>query len=354
MAQTLFNQPSFSAFIEPFMQLAYPNWQTHGVRCRVLSNQQENPQVFTLTLKPQAPSFQFEAGQYVDVYLNKNGSRHLRTFSISSSPEDYQQQGTLQLTIRIQADGALTPWMATQLQPGHVIYLGEPAGQFVLPKGIQPVLMIAGGSGITPFRSMLRSLSQRGESRSVCLIYFAREPLFEKELVTLYAEHPNLDIHFVNPQQQGHLTSALLKSLCPDFQIRQAMICGPHSLIKASRALLNEQGVDSADIHYEYFGAEPIENISLPQTDGVTLPAVRFSASDTTAQYQPNKSLLEIAEDAGLKPLHGCRRGVCHQCVCKKESGVVYNTIIQQHSDTGPEHIQLCVSVPVTATSIQL
>ena len=69
--------------------------------------------------------------------------------------------------------------------------------------------------------------------------------------------------------------------------------------------------------------------------------------TELAAELQASHSLLELAEQNGLKPLAGCRVGVCHQCKCTKKSGVVLNTLTGQYSDTGREDIQLCVSVPV-------
>jgi len=354
MAKTLFNQPSFGAFVEPFVQLAYKNWQVDGIRCKVMENRQESSHVFTLSLKPESRLPNFQAGQHVNLTLNHNGSRHIRTFSISSSPQDYARNKTIELSIRIQENGLITPWMAKHLMPGARIHMSPPAGSFVIPNSIQPLVMIAGGTGITPIRSMLRSMVQDHNQRLVTLIYFGHDHLFKDELNSIATEHPNIEIHFVDTRTQGHLDEPLINRLCPDYQIRQAMICGPHSLIKASRDLLTSKGVETSDIHFEYFGAAPIEDLPFEHGDDGSLPTVKFSQSNTLVRHQSKKSLLEVAENAGLKPLHGCRRGVCHQCVCQKESGVVYNTLTQQYSDTGPESIQLCVSVPVTPTSITL
>lgn len=354
MARTLFNQPSFGAFVEPFIQLAYKNWQVDGIRSKVIVNRQESGQVFTLVLKPESRLPTFKAGQYVSLTLNHNGSRHIRTFSISSSPEDYSRHKTIELSIRIQENGAITPWMAKHLIPGTRIHISPPAGEFVMPDSIQPLLMIAGGTGITPLRSMLRSITQKNDKRLVTLLYFGHDHLFKDELETIVHEHSNIEIHFVDTRRDGHINEAVIEKLCPDFQIRQAMICGPHPLIKASRDLLTSKGLDESDIHFEYFGAAPIEDLPFEHGGDDSLPTVNFSQSNTLVRHQSKKSLLEVAEDAGLKPVHGCRRGVCHQCVCQKESGVVYNTLTQQYSDTGPETIQLCISVPVTPTSITL
>jgi ferredoxin len=74
---------------------------------------------------------------------------------------------------------------------------------------------------------------------------------------------------------------------------------------------------------------------------------VLFQASDKALVSAKDKTstLLEQAEGLGITPLSGCRIGVCHQCICKKKSGIVFNTRTQEYSDTGSEEIQLCISV---------
>ena len=112
-------------------------------------------------------------------------------------------------------------------------------------------------------------------------------------------------------------------------------------MIQQARKVLAELDVANNKINFEFFGAAPLE------TDNGSEGAVLFQASDKTVlsqQDQPN-TLLEQAESAGITPVSGCRIGVCHQCICKKKSGVVFNTRTQEYSDTGHEEIQLCISV---------
>ena len=85
-----------------------------------------------------------------------------------------------------------------------------------------------------------------------------------------------------------------------------------------------------------------------------TLVAFKRSAINADVAAQPAQTLLDVAEQAGLKPVSGCRIGVCHQCICKKESGVVFNTKTGTYSDTGSEDIQLCISVAASDLILDL
>jgi len=121
------------------------------------------------------------------------------------------------------------------------------------------------------------------------------------------------------------------------------MICGPAPMIKLARQSLAELEMPADSVLFEYFGAPPIEVEAGEQ--GV----VSFARSGVVSAQQDGeqKTLLEQAEDKGLNPVSGCRIGVCHQCICQKQSGVVVNTRTGETSDTGPGDVQLCVSVPV-------
>ena len=112
-------------------------------------------------------------------------------------------------------------------------------------------------------------------------------------------------------------------------------------MIQQARKVLADAGIEKEQINFEFFGAAPIEMENSEQ--GV----VSFQASEKTVISDKEKTLtlLEQAEEQGITPVSGCRIGVCHQCICKKKSGVVFNTRTQEYSDTGSEEIQLCISV---------
>ena len=120
---------------------------------------------------------------------------------------------------------------------------------------------------------------------------------------------------------------------------------GFHYIDELVRQVVSGEGVSADNIMFEYFGAAPIELDRADAKDAY----VSFEKGGVAAMSSAENpvSLLELAEQNGLKPLAGCRVGVCHQCKCTKKSGVVLNTLTGQYSDTGREDIQLCVSVPV-------
>ena len=365
-SQALTQHSSFSGYLQPLIQVLVPQWTTDAYRAQVIEIRDEMADMYTLVLKPQTGLIdrqwpEFIAGQFIELMVEKDGARTLRCFSISSSPAYYQKTGLIELSIRIQQQGRITPWIRQQLKPGSLVNISQAQGDFILPETMlysrkaEKLLLIAGGSGITPFRSMLqqqtmqqlamnKSMGESSPQLDIHLLYYSRDDqqvAFQQELEQLQQDYKSLTISFVDSEKEGFICAEHLQAYCSDYLERTAFICGPSPMIQQARKVLAEFEVASDKINFEFFGAAPIEIENSEQ--GVVL----FQASEKTLVSEKDKTntLLEQAEEMGIKPVSGCRIGVCHQCICKKKSGVVFNTRTQEYSDTGSEEIQLCISV---------
>lgn len=354
-SQALTQHTTFTGYFQPLIQLLVPNWSSDAYRAEIVAMRDEMADMYTLVLRPQTGVIDrvwptFKPGQFIELMVEKEGSRTLRCFSISSSPAYYEKTGLIELSIRIQPRGRVTPWIRQQLSTGELVNISAAQGDFVLPQTTQAsdkpekLLFIAGGSGITPFRSMLQQLDQTDAALDIHLLYYSRndqQVLFQQEFEQLEKHHDGLSITFVDSEKDGFICTEHLQAYCSDFYQRNAFICGPSPMIQQARKVLAELDVANNKINFEFFGAAPLE------TDNSSEGAVLFQASDKTvlSQQDQPKTLLEQAENAGITPVSGCRIGVCHQCICKKKSGVVFNTRTQEYSDTGHEEIQLCISV---------
>ncbi len=354
-AQSLTQHDSFGAYFEPLVQWFLPMWSTEGHRTRVLQVRDELADVYTLVLRPSAGWGGFRAGQYVQITAEQDGVLCSRMFSISSSPEYFARTGLIELTIRVQDKGRITPWLRQHFAQGGLVRLSAAQGEFVLPEGRAPLLFLAGGSGITPFRSMLNQLRSLNDVPDVQLLYFARDDqhfLFSEEFDRLQLDLPGLTITRLNNEQHGLVSAELIRQYCPDVASRQVYICGPSPMIALSRSLLQGMDIPAAQIHFEYFGAAPIDYPRAAADSA--LVSFRRAGIATEVAGSPARSLLDVAEQSGLKPVSGCRVGVCHQCICQKQSGVVFNTLTGQYSDTGAGEIQLCVSVAASDLVLDL
>ena len=357
-SQALTQHKSFSAYLQPLIQIFSPRWSTDAYRAQVVDIRDEMLGMYTLVLKPQTGLIdtqwpEFKAGQFIELMVEKDGMRTLRCFSISSSPEYYSKTGLIELSIRIQQEGRITPWIRKSLIVGSIVNLSKAQGDFVLEETPAPLLFIAGGSGITPFRSMLQqqAMSPKSEELDIHLLYYSRNSeqiAFQQELEQLQIDHPNITIVFIDSEQHGFICGDHIQSFCPDYMRRISYICGPSPMIQQARKVLAEQGLSKEKIHFEFFGSAPIVSDFLDNNPNQEQTStVHFHTSNLVSISDKNtpSTLLEQAEAQGLTPVSGCRIGVCHQCICKKKSGVVFNTRTQEYSDTGSEEIQLCISV---------
>jgi len=379
-SQALTQHDSFQGYLQPLIQMIVPQWSTDAYRAQIIDIRDEMDGMYTLVLKPKTGMIDrnwpvFEAGQFIELMVEKEGARTLRCFSISSSPFYYEKTGLIELSIRIQQKGRITPWIREQLKIGSLVNISEAQGDFILAKGglskgalpetgsakaIFPnavkskknadkqnsdkLLFIAGGSGITPFRSMLQQLNSHENAVDIQLLYYSRDSqhiLFQQEFEQIEKENENIRITFIDSENDGFICTEHLQAYCSDYYLRTVFICGPSPMIQQARKVLAELDVSKDKIIFEFFGAAPIEIENNAQG------AVLFQTSDKTiiSEKDSVSTLLEQAEEAGINPVSGCRIGVCHQCICKKKSGIVFNTRTQEYSDTGSEEIQLCISV---------
>jgi ferredoxin-NADP reductase len=204
------------------------------------------------------------AGQHVDVRLTaEDGYQAQRSYSIASGPED---RGLL-LTIERLDDGEVSPYLVDELRPGDELEIRGPIGGYFVWEQASggPLLLIAGGSGIVPFRAMLRHRIAGGSDAAVRLLYSVRsinEVLYRQELLSV-ASHEDVGLHIALTRAwpedwQGHrgrLTPELLRDVAwPPEERPLIYICGPTGFVEAIAGQLVEAGHDPIRIRTERFG----------------------------------------------------------------------------------------------------
>jgi ferredoxin-NADP reductase len=230
---------------------------------RVLDLIEETPRCTSLLLEPPAwPGHR--AGQHVDVRLTaEDGYQAHRSYSIASGPED----AGLLLTIERLDDGEVSPYLVDQLRPDDELELRGPIGGYFVwerPTG-GPLLLIAGGSGVVPFRAMLRHHVASGSDAAVRLLYSARsldEVLYRKELESLMSDH-RIAVRTALTRtwpgdwegHRGRISPELLRDVSwPPDQHPLIYICGPTGFVEAIAGQLVEAGNDPGRIRTERFG----------------------------------------------------------------------------------------------------
>lgn len=322
-------------------------WSIDQVRARVLRVVPECADVFSLYLKPNRVFKGFKAGQHLALELELDGARKARTFSISNASN---RQGIVRLTIKINPTGTVSK-AASRLKPGDVVGLSQATGRFTAESNPDKVLLISAGSGITPMMSLLQSWAVMTHRPDVVLVHTCRredELIFADELKTLVHRWPALQIHRHYSAAHGHLDAERLSAWVPDLDSRQAYLCGPDALKSWVSDLYQQRGI-SRNLKQEDY--RQLRFTVQPEAARYTVHRAHGQAVFDAGNGQ---SLLEAAEQSGLKPAFGCRRGICMSCQCKKTRGVVRNQLTQTDSSDSEEWIQLCISTPLSDLHLEL
>jgi ferredoxin-NADP reductase len=340
--------------VDRYLELVRPQWAIHELRAEVVAVRRQTSDTVTLTLSPNELWRGFDAGQFVSLTVAIDGVRRTRCYSPASSA--HAGDGRFELTVKAHTDGLVSRHLRARARPGMVVELAQAGGDFVLPQQRpERLLLISGGSGITPVIAMLRTLCDERHAGPVTFVHYApteRHRPYRAELAVLAEHHANVRVVHACTRERagelrGHLDRGQLDALFPGEALPEAYVCGPPALIETAQALWREAGRGEG-VHSESFLPPAV-----PAPSDDVAGDVRFQRSATVA---PNsgRTLLEQAEAAGLTPEFGCRMGICHSCTCRKLAGRVRNARTGQLSSAEEEDIQICVSVPAGDVALDL
>lgn len=342
--------------VDRYVELVRPAFSLRDVRAEVVAVRQATERSVTLTLRPNANWRGFRAGQFVRLSIEIDGVRHTRCYSPASSAH---VGDLLELTAHAQPDGQVSPFLRECARPGMVVLLSAAEGDFALPdERPRALLLISGGSGITPVISILRTLCDEGHDGPIAFLHYARDEddvAYAGELQALAARHPNVRVlhGYTRAARGGELTGRF----APDHVVAagidpaeaETFACGPTALLDAVRDAWAEDGLEER-LHVEQF-VLPLPAVTSPGDPATG--SVQFARSGRAA---PNSgdTLLDQAEAAGLTPQSGCRMGICHTCSCRKVAGSVRDIRTGEVSDAPDELIQICVNVPVGDVTLDI
>jgi ferredoxin-NADP reductase len=318
--------------LDDWLELVAPLHSSFETRARVIDIVPETHDVSTLRLLPNGRWRGHRAGQHVLLGTEIGGVRRARCFSVASA----EGEETISLTVKARPGGAVTPVLVSGVKHDEVVTLSEARGSFVLPDVVPPrVLLISGGSGITPVMSMLRTLVTRRYAGEVVFLHYARSPadvIYREELARLGA------VVITGPFAANDLATFV-----PDFDEHDAWVCGPTPFMSAVERAFAERGAASR---------VRTERFSLSEPSAAGEGEVRFVRSRRTAKGRG--PLLALAEAANVNPPSGCRMGVCRTCVCRKVSGTTRDLRTGRLSTEDDVDIQLCINAPVGKVEIDL
>lgn len=350
MAQSMGFEP---ADLDYFVTQMNPAWSLLHLRATVVSVREETHDTKSIELRPNKHWQGMQAGQHVGVNVDINGVIHKRRYSLSrAEAANADEAKTIQITVKRVNGGLVSNHLHDHIKAGDVIGLEPAAGDFVLPpEHAKQLLVLTAGSGITPVFSQVATLLKQGYQGSIAFVHYVRTPadrIFGEQLDALAERHSNLAVQWcfettANQAEPERFSAAQIAQRVPDYQDRHTLLCGPSGFMEAVREHWSE--IDRTEaLAFEYFGAPPVN-----ATDAVDANVTLSTGKQI--QLSAGETLLDSLLANGETPKYGCKRGVCHECKCRKTSGAVKN-LLTGNITAGEEDIQLCISTPVSDVTL--
>lgn len=339
-----------------YLEAISPAWTLDERRAVVTKVRRETDHALTLTLRPGRWDGH-RAGQHVVLGIEIDGVKQRRPYTITSS--EHRADGLLTVTVARHPEGRVSRALHARARAGLVVELSPATGDVVLPASRpERLLLVSGGSGITPTLAIVRTLLDERHAGEVHVLHYATtraDTIAAAGLASLAKSHRGLDVTIVHTREAGdgplagHFTEAHLAHVLGDDAAapRTTHVCGPLALVDAVTDL-SDRGLLAGDLLVETFVPRP-----RPTPTAATGGAVRCATSGTTL-VDDGRTILEQAEAAGLTPVAGCRMGICHTCVLPKRDGTVRD--VRDGRLSGPEvdEIQICVTAPVGDVTLDL
>jgi 3-ketosteroid 9alpha-monooxygenase subunit B len=328
-----------------------------------------------------ADTFVHQPGQFLTVGVpSEQTGLAARCYSICTAPGE-----PLTVTVKRTVGGYASNWLGDNLKPGDTLRVLPPSGIFTPKDWSADLLLFAGGSGITPIMSIVRTALARHSSR-VVLFYANRDErsvIFASALADLAAAHPDrLQVFHWLESVQGLPSEDQLREFAAAYSTWTSFCCGPAPYMKAVSNALRALDFPRDRRHQERFvslGGNPFGDVEEVLAAQATIAAADdFDETDDAApvgpsgpvkveveldgeehvfdDWQPGQKLLEFLESKGVKAPHSCREGECSACAIRLVSGEVrmlHNDVLEQ--EDLDEGLRLgCQSVPASGDPVKI
>ena len=389
------------AFIDFIGSRLYPFWSLTTPKLRLIDRYELSDELVALRFETNHAFRQqligaqrgWQGGQHLNLSVLIEDVYHQRSYSLVglthqplwwhddtidnaiNSGTSKKQSPNFTVTLAIKPQGLVSDYLTKHMTLGSIVNSSVPSGTFTLPpspitaqiesntKKPVPLLFIAGGSGITPMLGLITQALENGHR--VTLLYYSRTELvpFQNQWQQLSAAYPTFIYHLVNTKEPAtylaskrHLSADGLLALGLPLADTQIFACGSQALLtglyKTAAEITLPQNKNLCDnIIIENFGnTSPDSKFDNEQA----LDRKKHTKQHTVylrarqQQFDSSATLLNAAEDAGIRLAHGCRQGICQLCRCNKVSGVVKNIHTGKMSSDGYESIQTCINIAMT------
>jgi len=313
--------------------------------------------------------FAFKAGQHLTLRATIGGEEVRRNYSLCTAPAESDWM----VTVKRIGGGLFSNWVGDQLKPGDTVEVMVPHGSFTTdfdPTRSRHLVAIAGGSGITPVISLIKTLLREEPDSRFTLFYGNRDSssiIFLEALAALKDKHlGRLEIyHFLDAEDQdielfnGMLNRERLEeaipSLVPDApEVDGWFICGPGPMMDAAEGALLDRNVPKERIHIERFTADRPAGAVVKEMAQLQTRAEGLSVSvtlDGRTRRVPFSAgnILDSARASGLPAPFACKAGVCATCRAKVTGGKVEMAVHYGLTDdeVAEGYVLTCQSVPI-------
>jgi ring-1,2-phenylacetyl-CoA epoxidase subunit PaaE len=311
--------------------------------------------------------FRYLPGQHVTVRREIDGRDIRRSYSICADAN----RGTLRVGIKRLAGGAFSTWATTDLNPGDVLEVTCPVGDFTIdpdPTSANHYGAVVAGSGITPVLSLVSTTLQSEPHSHWTVIYgnrAARTVMFLDELEGLKDRHPDRlqIIHVLSREDPGldlfagridpPKLEALFETVVDAGRVDRWFLCGPFDMVTGARSVLLERGVDPDDIRDELFFAGPPTPVAPPPPDdeaGTVHLTVILDGRASDVRMRPETRVLDAAMSVRSELPYSCKGGMCATCKAKVVEGEVRmeKNYALVDTDLAQGFVLTCQSHPVT------
>lgn len=338
---------------------------------KVKDIRRETPEAVSIAFEvppQQQPEYQFKQGQYVTLKLKIKGEEVRRSYSICTSPFAEKE---LRVAIKEVPDGKVSTYINRELKVGDAMEVMTPMGNFhtvLSGSKSKHYVLFAGGSGITPMMSIIKSVLYVEKQSSVTLIYANKNEdstIFRSEIESIAASNPNLKVVYVfeHPNQpmtelqKGIITVPRAQALLEHYNLGKAdefFICGPGPMMDNVKTTLESMNIAREKIHIEYFTSvlEAVNKADSGTSENVkaSVKVIQYGVETDFELETGSISILEAAIEAGVDAPFSCKGAVCCTCRAKVLEGQVKMTANFALTDAEVEEgfILTCQAHPIT------
>ena len=295
--------------------------------------------------------FRYQAGQFLTLRVRVDGRDLRRCYSMSSAPVEDE----LRITVKRDPGGVVSNWINDTAAEGDEVHAAPPEGRFVLrgdASASDELIAFAGGSGITPIMSLVRT-ALAGSSRRIKLCYanrVAESVIFSEALAGLVERYPDrLTVRHHLDAEAGVVTPAAIQAFLGDRDAADYYICGPAPFMETVEATVLSAGIPKSRVHLERFTVAEVPATDLdPTAEETEEVVIELDRRKTTATYKAGNTLLQTARLAGLQAPYSCETGSCGTCMARVAEGSarMFNNDALEPDEVAEGWVLTCQSLP--------